>query len=161
MILIATTASYVEFMQRLKEKFGYRKNAKCKVKDEDGDGMITLQDDEDLEIAISAAKKLAIRERAEHGKLEVSHINSEVIASYADKTSRSGSVRHKLGTFVWGLCVHIRQSLFLPRPFPITPCFNTTLYTTLHTTKERTKEGESIWSPRTSFMCRFHVPFSI
>lgn len=70
--MISTDATYAEFMQRLKEKFGFRNDAKCKRQDEDGDGMISVHDDEDLEIAIVSAKEAAQRERAEFGKMEVS-----------------------------------------------------------------------------------------
>lgn len=71
MIMVPVSTTYAEFMQRLKEKFAFRGSAKCKIRDEDGDGMITLQDDEDLEIAVSTSKKNARKERAEHGKMEV------------------------------------------------------------------------------------------
>jgi hypothetical protein len=71
MIIITTGVDYAEFVQRLQEKFGYRKNVRCKIQDEDGDGMISLSDQEDLDNAISAAKRLARRERSEFGRLEV------------------------------------------------------------------------------------------
>lgn len=71
MIIITTGVDYTEFVKRLQDKFGFRKNIRCKIQDEDGDGMISLSDQEDLENAISTAKKAARRERAEFGKLEV------------------------------------------------------------------------------------------
>ncbi|KAI5778926.1 hypothetical protein EDC01DRAFT_634408 [Geopyxis carbonaria] len=71
MIMISTTVDYKEFIARLKEKFGFQKNVKCKIRDEDGDGMISVSDQEDLDMAISSCKKAARRERAEYGKLEV------------------------------------------------------------------------------------------
>jgi hypothetical protein len=71
MIMITTGVDYAEFVQRLKEKFGLRGDIRCKIRDEDGDGMIALSDQEDLDMAISSSKKAARRERAEFGKMEV------------------------------------------------------------------------------------------
>ncbi|KAF8246257.1 hypothetical protein K440DRAFT_651118 [Wilcoxina mikolae CBS 423.85] len=71
MIIITTGIDYAEFVKRLQDKFGYKKNVRCKIQDEDGDGMISLSDQEDLDNAILAAKKAARRDRAEFGKLDV------------------------------------------------------------------------------------------
>jgi len=71
MVMITTGIEYYEFIQRLKEKFGFRGGVRCKIRDEDGDGMISISDQEDLDMAISSSKKTARRERAEFGKLEV------------------------------------------------------------------------------------------
>lgn len=71
MVLIGTTIEYEEFILRLKEKFAFQTNVRCKIRDEDGDGMISLMDQEDLDIAISTSKKAARREREDIGKLEV------------------------------------------------------------------------------------------
>jgi hypothetical protein len=72
MILISATIEYGEFVARLKEKFGLSKGVRCKIKDEDGDDMISLSDQEDLDLAISSSKDAARQEGAEFGKLEVS-----------------------------------------------------------------------------------------
>lgn len=71
MIMIDTSVDFHEFVKRLQDKFGYTKKVRCKVKDEDGDGMIGLADQEDLDMVISTAKKNAKRERSDTGKLEV------------------------------------------------------------------------------------------
>lgn len=71
MIMIDTNVDFNEFVKRLQDKFGYQKKVRCKVKDEDGDGMIGLADQEDLDMVISAAKKSAKRERSDTGKMEV------------------------------------------------------------------------------------------
>lgn len=71
MIMIDTAVDFHEFVKRLQDKFGYTKKVRCKVKDEDGDGMIGLADQEDLDMVISTAKKNAKRERSDTGKLEV------------------------------------------------------------------------------------------
>ncbi|KAL7275465.1 hypothetical protein RUND412_001593 [Rhizina undulata] len=74
MIIISTNVDFDEFVNRLQEKFGFRRKIKCKVRDEDGEGMISLSDQEDLDMAISASKKVARRDRAEYGRLEVSEV---------------------------------------------------------------------------------------
>jgi len=71
MIMITTGIEYTELVQRLREKFGFQGGVRCKIRDEDGDGMISVSDQEDLDMAISASKKAARRERSEFGKLEV------------------------------------------------------------------------------------------
>lgn len=77
MIIITTGVDYAEFVKRLQDKFGFSKSIRCKIQDEDGDGMISLSDQEDLDNAISAAKRAARRERAEFGKLEVGFTRSD------------------------------------------------------------------------------------
>lgn len=70
-ILVSTGIDYDDLTSRLKEKFGFRRNVRCKIRDDDGDGMISLTDQEDLDIAIASSKKAARRDHAEYGKLEV------------------------------------------------------------------------------------------
>lgn len=72
MIMINTNIEFDEFITRLKDKFGFRRKTRCKIQDEDGDGMISVSDQEDLDMAISTCKKNARRDRSEFGKLEVS-----------------------------------------------------------------------------------------
>lgn len=71
MIMIDTTVDFNEFVKRLQDKFGYKSKVRCRVRDEDGEGMIGLADQEDLDMVISTAKKNAKRERSDTGKLEV------------------------------------------------------------------------------------------
>jgi len=75
MIMISTGAEFDEFVTRLKDKFGFRGKIRCKIRDEDGDGMISLSDQEDLDMALSSSKKAARRDRADVGKLEVRREN--------------------------------------------------------------------------------------
>ncbi|KAL5118029.1 hypothetical protein ACEQ8H_004015 [Pleosporales sp. CAS-2024a] len=58
-----------EFWQQIKEKFGVRNNFKVEFKD-DGD-MITMADQDDLDMAIDTAKSIARRENSEVAKMEV------------------------------------------------------------------------------------------
>ncbi|KAF8466404.1 hypothetical protein BDZ91DRAFT_794270 [Kalaharituber pfeilii] len=71
MIMINANVDFDEFVVRLKDKFGFKKKVRCKVKDEDGEGMIGLADQEDLDMVIATAKKNAKKERLDTGKIEV------------------------------------------------------------------------------------------
>lgn len=70
-IMVPTGVDYEDFIGRLREKFGFRRNVRCKMRDEDGDGMITISDQEDLDLAISSSKKEARKLGVEYGKMEV------------------------------------------------------------------------------------------
>ncbi len=61
---------YGEFVERIREKFAIRGRFKCKIRD-DGD-MITMGDQDDLDMAIMTCKEDARREAADMGKMEVS-----------------------------------------------------------------------------------------
>lgn len=71
-IMIGATIEFAGFEARIREKFGFRCPLKMKVQD-DGD-MITMVDQEDLELLLSSAREVARRERSEMGKMEVSLI---------------------------------------------------------------------------------------
>lgn len=59
-----------EFWQSIREKFGVRNNFKVEIKD-DGD-MITMADQDDLDMAIQTAKSIARKEGSDMPKMEVS-----------------------------------------------------------------------------------------
>lgn len=69
-IMIGPTIEFAEFETRIREKFGFNHPLKLKVQD-DGD-MITMVDQEDLDLLVSSAKEVARREGSEMGKIEVS-----------------------------------------------------------------------------------------
>ncbi|KAJ5787116.1 hypothetical protein N7457_002106 [Penicillium paradoxum] len=68
-IMIGPTIEFAEFENRIREKFGFNHSLKLKVQD-DGD-MITMVDQEDLDLLISSAKEVARREGSEMGKIEI------------------------------------------------------------------------------------------
>ncbi len=73
-VMIGMAVEFPDFVDKIREKFGLRKRFKIKVKDEDvpaGD-MITIGDQDDLDMVIMGAKSQAKRERLEMGKMEVS-----------------------------------------------------------------------------------------
>lgn len=72
-IMVGTAVEYPDLVDKIRDKFQLRKRFKIKVKDEDmpnGD-MITVGDQDDLEMVMMSVRAQAKRERLEMGKLEV------------------------------------------------------------------------------------------
>lgn len=67
--MIGPTVQFSEFETRIREKFGFKCPLKMRVQD-DGD-MITMVDQEDLDLLLSSAREVARREGSEMGKMEV------------------------------------------------------------------------------------------
>jgi hypothetical protein len=73
-IMIGVAIEFPDLVDKIREKFGLRKRFKIKVRDEDvpnGD-MITMGDQDDLEMVVMSVKTNARRERLDMGKMEVS-----------------------------------------------------------------------------------------
>lgn len=76
-ILIGTEIQFYDFQEKIKEKFQMQKRFKLKIRDDDmpdGD-MITMGDQDDLEMALMSVKGNARREGADMGKLEVGFVS--------------------------------------------------------------------------------------
>ncbi|KAF2262641.1 hypothetical protein CC78DRAFT_313754 [Lojkania enalia] len=58
-----------EFVQQIRDKFAIRQNFKIEIRDDDD--MITMADQDDLDMAIQTAKNMAKKENTEMGKMEV------------------------------------------------------------------------------------------
>lgn len=69
-IMIGPTVGFADFETRIREKFGFQCALKLRVQD-DGD-MITMVDQEDLDLLLTSAREVARREGSEMGKMEVS-----------------------------------------------------------------------------------------
>lgn len=72
-IMIGTAIEYPDLVDKVKEKFGLKKRFKIKVRDEDmpnGD-MITMGDQDDLEMVLMSVKAIARKERSDMGKMEI------------------------------------------------------------------------------------------
>ena len=69
-IMIGATVAFADFEARIREKFGFQCPLKLKVQD-DGD-MITMVDQEDLDLLLASSREVARREGSEMGKMEVS-----------------------------------------------------------------------------------------
>lgn len=73
-IMVGTAIEFPDMVDKIRDKFQLRKRFKIKVKDEDmpnGD-MITMGDQDDLDMVIMSVRSQAKRERLDMGKLEVS-----------------------------------------------------------------------------------------
>ena len=72
-IVASSSIDYPELADRVRDKLSLRGRFKIKVKDEDmpdGD-MITIGDNDDLDIVVASSKTAARKERQEVGKMEV------------------------------------------------------------------------------------------
>ncbi|QDS75718.1 hypothetical protein FKW77_008096 [Venturia effusa] len=68
-VLVGSAVEFQDFANQIRAKFGIRQAFKIKIKDEND--MITMADQEDLEMAIETAKSGARREKSDMGKMEV------------------------------------------------------------------------------------------
>lgn len=68
-IMIGPAVEFGEFERKIREKFGFNSLLKIKMQDE-GD-MITMVDQEDLDLLVASARETARREASEMGKMEV------------------------------------------------------------------------------------------
>jgi hypothetical protein len=72
-IMIGTAVEFSDFVDRIRDKFGLRRKFKIKVRDEDvpdGD-MITMGDQDDLDMVVMSSKSQARRQRQEVGRMEI------------------------------------------------------------------------------------------
>ncbi|KAF2444995.1 hypothetical protein P171DRAFT_431767 [Karstenula rhodostoma CBS 690.94] len=68
-VFVTPNSTMRDFVQSIREKFGIRQNFKVEIKD-DGD-MITMADEDDLDMAIQNAKSMARKEGSDIPKMEV------------------------------------------------------------------------------------------
>ena len=79
-----STVTFAELTDRIAEKFGLGRNQfRCRIRD-DGD-MITLGDQDDLDMAFMSAKEAAKREGGTMGKMEVGIIHLIVYFCSSDR----------------------------------------------------------------------------
>ncbi|KAG9764531.1 hypothetical protein KCU73_g923, partial [Aureobasidium melanogenum] len=72
-VMIQPDVSYDTFVKQIRKKFGYhaaKESFKLKMKDEEGD-MVTMGDEDDLEMLVTSAREQASKEGTEMGKMEV------------------------------------------------------------------------------------------
>lgn len=67
--MMEPTIEFREFESRIRDKFGFRTLLRIRMQD-DGD-MITMVDQEDLDLLMAGSREMARREGSEMGKMEV------------------------------------------------------------------------------------------
>jgi hypothetical protein len=72
-VLVGTAVEFKDFIDQIRAKFGIRQAFKVKIRDEAD--MITMADQEDLDMAVEVAKVGARKEKSEMGKMEVCFIS--------------------------------------------------------------------------------------
>lgn len=71
-IMVGTAVEFPDLVSSIQAKFGLRRRFKIKVKDDDSDGdMVTMGDQDDLEMIMQTVTENAKRQRLDTGKLEV------------------------------------------------------------------------------------------
>jgi hypothetical protein len=73
-IMIGAACEFPDLVDKIRDKFGIRRRFKIKVKDDDvpeGD-MITMGDQDDLDMVMMTVKQMARKQRMDTGKMEVS-----------------------------------------------------------------------------------------
>lgn len=72
-IMVGTAVEFPDMVDRIRDKFGIRRRFKIKVRDEDSPSdMITMGDQDDLDMVMMGVKSAARKQKLEVGKLEVS-----------------------------------------------------------------------------------------
>lgn len=72
-IMVGTAVEFADMVDRVRDKFGIRRRFKIKVRDEDSPSdMITMGDQDDLDMVMMTVKSQARKQKQEVGKLEVS-----------------------------------------------------------------------------------------
>lgn len=72
-IMIGAAVEFPDLVDRIRDKFGIRRRFKIKVRDDDApdSDMITMGDQDDLDMVIVGVKSLARRQRQDIGKMEI------------------------------------------------------------------------------------------
>jgi hypothetical protein len=76
LVTVGAAIEFPDLVDKIRDKFGLRQRFKLKVRDEDApqSDMITVGDQDDLEMIMSSVKAAARKKREETGKLDVSSI---------------------------------------------------------------------------------------
>jgi hypothetical protein len=72
-IMVGLAIEFVDLEEKIREKFGLRRRFKIKVRDEDApqSDMVTMGDQDDLEMVMMSVKSAARKKREDIGKLEI------------------------------------------------------------------------------------------
>jgi hypothetical protein len=83
-IVVGPAIEFPDLVDRIQEKFGLRRRFKIKVRDDDSpEDMITMGDQDDLDMVMMTVKQNARKQRSDTGKMEVS---SRIVRQFWDNT---------------------------------------------------------------------------
>jgi hypothetical protein len=83
-IVVGPAIEFPDLVDRIQEKFGLRRRFKIKVRDDDSpEDMITMGDQDDLDMVMMTVKQNARKQRSDTGKMEVS---SRIVRQSWDNT---------------------------------------------------------------------------
>lgn len=81
-IMVGTAVEFADLVDRVRDKFGIRRRFKIKVRDEDSPSdMITMGDQDDLDMVMMTVKSQARKQKQEVGKMEVSQTTQTLAQS--------------------------------------------------------------------------------
>jgi hypothetical protein len=114
-IVVGPAIEFPDLVDRIQEKFGLRRRFKIKVKDEDSpEGeMITMGDQDDLDMVMMSVKQAARKQRSDTGKMEVS-INPLPRPFRINKLTQSPGLDSRNITTT--PCGRTRFLFYIPRP---------------------------------------------
>ena len=69
-VMASAAPKYLELLEQVRSKFSLNSDIRLRIKDEDGD-MVTVGDQDDLDLAVMTCKESTELERAEMGKMEI------------------------------------------------------------------------------------------
>lgn len=69
-VMTTPTVTYSELSEQIRTKFGLNGGFKLKIKDEEGD-LVTMADQDDLDMAVGFSKSAAAKDRQDMGKMEM------------------------------------------------------------------------------------------
>lgn len=69
-MMTTPTVTFTELSDQIQKKFGFQGTFKLKMKDEEGD-LVTMADDDDLEMAITICRAAAAKDKVDMGKMEL------------------------------------------------------------------------------------------
>lgn len=102
-VMVSTTVEFPDLVDRIRDKFALRRRFKLKVRDEDAPSseMITMGDQDDLDMVMMTAKQMARKQKQDIGKMEVSFDSIPILQiELANKNRRYGSRKSRHFSFL-------------------------------------------------------------
>ena len=109
-MMFGSGIEYGDFESKIRDKFSIKNRMRIKMQDE-GD-MITMGDQDDLDMLLLAAKEAARSEQQEMAKMEVGTRPQPMLISITDLTPPGLDTRDlSRGTFCWTVLIHLARTI--------------------------------------------------